>query len=323
MRVRISAKSALIQFLAAILPAAAIAAMNIYGNLALPPTVTVWGTSYESRNFSAICVSCHTENPSAHIPASSLPFSESETFYRGSHFVRNTLDGADRQTIKKWAEKTTQWAGSLGYSKYGVLATKSSVTGANGEMICESCHNLVINKGENLLLETYDAATGNVALCVGCHVNEATGTPYHHPLSGTTVGADADYPAGSHFLDVTHISHLRTVAAIEADKSKTLGTGYYGTGPLLTCMGCHKPHRAMTSTGARILRRGNSLVTTTLNKPINVVYTNGVPDPGVVTGDVILRAPSGKTATGLHRQSDMDSGKRIVINSDPLCQACH
>ncbi|MDF1554083.1 MAG: hypothetical protein P1P84_13520 [Deferrisomatales bacterium] len=53
-------------------------------------------------------------------------------------------------------------------------------------------------------------------------------------------------------------------------------------------------------------------------RPVNVVYYADIPDVGYSPGDVVSRS-----SNGLHRQSDMSGGNRLVTNGDPLCDTCH
>ncbi|MHB8765126.1 MAG: hypothetical protein ACYDA8_12445 [Deferrisomatales bacterium] len=285
----------------------------------LPRALTPWGASLDGRNFSSLCVGCHTENPSARTSApAAMAVGDTEVMYRGSHFMRNRLDGVDRFTDPARAapvasggwEKVTAWA-TAGLSKYGVVATGQSVTGSAGELICESCHNLRMNGGRRLLLDVWSITSGEATLCSGCHAEISGAT--HHPL-GAVNNADR---AG--------VRNPPTDAA--GGYLKTDGVRYYPPPHTVSCVSCHKPHDAWTATGARVLRRGASRVATLvglLERPLNVVYYDNIPIAGGLRGQVITRKPAAVgAATGVHRNADMDDGKRLVINADPLCDACH
>ncbi|GAB6063284.1 hypothetical protein [Deferrisoma palaeochoriense] len=151
---------------------------------------------------SALCVECHTENP---------------TPGKGTHFVLNALTGTLRRTNSGggWPDamwgvrdageffKITPWLeedwGNGGSSKYGDADTWESVVYTGGEaviaaeacrsetnpaamgaleLICESCHNLRVNiEGRyNLLAKVTSSPVpddtvegGHAPLCVGCH----------------------------------------------------------------------------------------------------------------------------------------------------------
>ncbi len=283
----------------------------------LPKSVAMWGTTFDGRHGSSLCVACHTENPSARIPGPTLlPAGDTEPLYRGSHFMRNRLDGIDRLTTPAKAqavpagwEKVTAWS-TGGLSKYAVGL--ASVTAAPGELICESCHNVVVNGGAKMLLDTWSRATGAAALCSGCHAG-VLGTQ-HHPL-GAVNNAER---AGVRNLPIDHANNYL----------KTDGVRYFAPPHTVTCVSCHKPHEAQTATGARVLRRGASQVATVagvFERAVNVLYYDNAPVAGL-RGQVIARKPAAVAiVTGLHRHTDMDDTplKPLVVNADPLCDACH
>ncbi len=167
------------------------------------PRADAYGqTGIPNNGASALCVECHTENP---------------TPGRGTHFVLNALTGVLRTThsgggwpdamwgVREGGEffKITPWTeddwGNGGSSKYGDARTWESVVYVGGEpviaaeacrpedspqamaeleIICESCHNLRVNvEGRyNLLAKVTSSPTpddtvegGHAPLCVGCH----------------------------------------------------------------------------------------------------------------------------------------------------------
>jgi hypothetical protein len=289
---------------------------------------------------SALCVECHTVNPSAHTAApATMPSGDNETMHRGSHFVRNYLDGAyyaTNQAVAATVEKIDAWdtAGNNGdgLSRYGAAGGTASSTGSIGEMICESCHNALVNNGQNLLLGSYDEAKGDAGLCEACHAAQARAqsiqsdpSPDHHPTSGNFVGGDtgaSPCDTGLHLLNPDNTTRLNLRPTDE-----TGGVGFAtDTSPVkeMSCASCHTPHDALTATGARVLRRGASKSTDSAikDKSCNVAYVTGTPAGGV-KGVVLVRKPTGAVATGLHRQLDMEDGDRLVSNYDPLCQSCH
>jgi hypothetical protein len=272
---------------------------------------------------SGMCVECHFSNPSARIPPrGTIPVGDPEPLHRGSHFVRHRLDGVDRVTGNTSWEKLDAWT-SGGLSKYGNFGLRQSATGVAGDLVCESCHNLLRNlansSGRNvLLLERYDGVTGDAALCRGCH-SAVTGPPNHHPL-GT---ADNTNDAGTRNPPL--------------DTAKSGGVRYFSAPNVVSCLSCHKPHRAMTGTGARLVRRGASQVTGisgVLEKPVNVVYYAGKPATykGVAVAYQVgdhanFSRATGEAlpdAAGLYRQYDFAPyGERAVYDAGPLCDACH
>lgn len=292
---------------------------------------------------SALCVECHSANPSVYTANPvSMPVGDTSATYYGTHFVRNWqtaagdppyLTSGAKQTAH---EKITYWApggqSNKGLSRYGtgsaysgktdhdsVLAS-SATQSTRGSMICESCHNMLLNEGSSLLLGTYNTTNGLASFCEDCHVTAAGGPPAHHPVTGHTVGADGD-AAAAHPLNITHYSHLKDpLAALSA----TGGVSYYSLG--MTCMSCHSPHDAAAATGARILRRGSLSSTDPLltGKQVNVAYAANVPEAGVVKGQILSRiANRDNQVSGLARQEDMTAPKKLVTNFDPLCTVCH
>lgn len=180
------------------------------------------------NNSSNICIDCHTVAPGG-----------GATHY-GSHFVYDptvtgtltnsggggnwNYDNAARDAGQYF--KTTQWAESTGYSKYGNTADNTSVGAGNDnaaygsavylaasnsayaghEIICESCHNVVKNvAGGNNLLAPMTALTSapsvqvspvqeanEATICVGCHgFMYGAGTGYTATASPGTYYADA------------------------------------------------------------------------------------------------------------------------------------
>ncbi len=266
------------------------------------PTADAYGTSYAGNAVSALCIDCHTANPKV----------------GGSHFVDHFDGTAVKATGNTAWQKLDAWpSGAL--SKYGSTAppapSAQSQTGLAGEVICESCHNLVTNAaGGNNLVEGYRDDADPSALCEGCHAAQAAGPPGHHPM--TDDGVD------------TGSATIRYPAAAGS------GVAYPGANQV-ACATCHAPHGAQAQTGARILRRGLSAVTGLPNvqgKPVNVIYYNDRPETGDVQGGVkdwCADHPGlGCARPGLLRQGDLSafsatSAYRLVANPDPLCDACH
>ncbi|NOY46601.1 MAG: hypothetical protein GXP50_14295 [Deltaproteobacteria bacterium] len=276
------------------------------------PTASAYGTTYTGNAASAMCVDCHTANPKPN---------------SGTHFVAHYDGSAVRTTGNLSYEKTDSWSGGAAYlSRYANPAppdpTAQSVTGQTGEIICESCHNLVHNAaGGNNLLERFRENEDPSTLCEGCHTAQASGPPAHHPLTGDTVGPDDDDPA-NHTLNTGHASVVRSTPASGSEVT-------YPAANAVNCASCHRPHGAQVQTGARALKRGLSAVTTIPNvqgKPVNVIYYDNVPEPGDVQGNV-KQWDTGDVVPGIDRQVDVETvlgaGKRLVSNPDPVCDACH
>ena len=179
------------------------------------PVATYNTTLVGNNGFSSMCVDCHGRNP----------LSGSTTY--GSHFVSLSPAAASTNSGGGWDctagglsqsgprkngayFKINQWP-SGGYSKYGDASTDNSYstssignytgivvdnasasTYATREIICESCHNILVNAaGGNNLLATpvlqsaaaAEATSGIPNLCVGCH-----GDMYSVNAANTNIG---------------------------------------------------------------------------------------------------------------------------------------
>jgi hypothetical protein len=265
------------------------------------------GNPINNNNLSAMCIECHTNNPKPNA---------------GTHFIAHFDGTGIRTTTDVSIIKLDAWtSGAL--SKYGkkpVTLASQSVTGETGDMICESCHNLIKNvAGGNNLVDTYRADLADpTPLCEGCHQIEAAGTPNHHPLTNDTVGGDLDDPL-VHDLTQAHPSHV-TATPAGNDVFYPVGTG-------LVCASCHRPHGAAEGAGARILNRGSSNSTNLLfkGKEVNLLYAD-VFGLGDTAGDIKIW-DTGDTTKGIDRLEDIQTLINplylLVINQDPLCEACH
>lgn len=246
-------------------------------NPSLPRVTTVFGGSYDNNSYSAVCVACHTRNASARtLNAAGL----------GSHFI---FGGAGLLTGNTGVERLTVWDGpgeSGGLSRYGKTGDNVNVTGVAGEMICESCHNMLRNTGVNKLLANDNETTDPSALCEGCHARTGPG---HHLMTGET---------GT----IPPIHALSTADDISVRNPPLAGSGVtYPPSPAnaINCRSCHKPHDAQTQTGARILKRGYRTT-----------------DNAAVQGDGV---------NGMERttENSINPGTPIVKDFEPLCNACH
>ncbi|PLX43720.1 MAG: hypothetical protein C0609_07555 [Deltaproteobacteria bacterium] len=278
------------------------------------PISTAYGIPLANNEASTMCVDCHTVEP------------VNNGGSNGSHFVVHNAGGAEgfRTTNNSALEYLGVWSSSGGSSKYASPAPPDvgtlSVTGQTGEMICESCHNLLTNiAGGNNLLAEY--ATEPSVLCEGCHAGEADGTPNHHPLTGDLVGTDNDV-SGDHPLNITHITHLYATPVAGSEVAYPVD----GVETDLNCFACHKVHGGGKGTGARILRRGYSATSTFSGSPVNLVYYDFNPQ-GTDYAGTIKEWDTGTNFPGVDRQSDVENdwgtSARLVINQDPLCESCH
>lgn len=189
------------------------------------PYSTVYGVQTDNNYMSALCVDCHTRMPAS-----------PDNTVKGSHFVYRDSSHPTRNL--SW-EKTEAWDNTTN-SKYGdTPTTANKPQGTPGEMICESCHNLMKNSGTNKLLAADSEATDPNDLCMGCHTPSTL--PGHHPMTGDPITTRGDLP-----LSTTGGSALST----------PLDNATYPGTDKLNCRSCHKPHGAQTVTGARLLKIG-------------------------------------------------------------------
>lgn len=345
---------------------------------------------------SAMCVECHTVNPSDRIlqvsnPAGAgLAMDRTNAAHRGSHFVMNQQAGAANapwnitntkggftggfantgDAADKY-EKLSAWTigGTSKYQNKALTALGNTAAGAGGDMICESCHNIIHNTATNsdndLLLGTYQDNVDD-GICLGCHNQDETlanrggfhtkdnlpafaGTTVrkrHHVLTGDTL-TDAYYgttgvsstmwaPSASNRLSTAWCTtpygapgtlidlDLTVGAAIAfreacnvAGQGSRLNTAVVALGNIaptganaINCSNCHRPHNAMSSSGAFLFRMGENA-------------------KGDFTGNVGAGKFTGLTNAsmyyGLRRQADVDTTYAAKVYNEyrPLCAGCH
>lgn len=276
------------------LPAAA--AMNP-ASPGLPAVDNVYGRNGIPNNqVSAMCISCH----------SALPIAG-----RTGHFVSHysVRDGANRTTTasgKSTKERTAVWTGSGIASKYGNFSTWLSDNTTAGELICESCHNIVRNAagGNNLLegstigdprpLQPTTLTSATTTLCEGCHVSATL--VGKHPMTGDTLSDGTT-------LSTADTGFTRGYVSPSTEMGGAGSEVFYPAANSLPCLSCHgNGHTGYAGTGARLLHKGYSR------------------EPGKVGSGVV-----GTDNTGIDRQYDRDpSGtNRLITNWSPLCDACH
>lgn len=209
-----------------------------------------------------MCVECHEVNPSDKITAPSFRsggYTPSRTADWGTHAVMNiwataatdafgtTHSGggftggfAGARSAGEY-EKVTAWTTSTGRSKYGNGTAYQSVLTA-GDMTCESCHNILVNLGNQLLLGEY-SNTNVDTLCIACHGTGGAAETYagfqangnlknfngasrkrHHVLNGETLNTAAGGPYNPDSDPATNDSIMWA-----AGYSKELGTGKFAS----------------------------------------------------------------------------------------------
>ncbi len=264
------------------------------GNPGLPAMDNVYGLNGVPNNSaSAMCVACHH----------AVPLSG-----RTAHFVHRagkTTAAQDRSD----KERTATWSGSQSVSKFGdfTASPPTSATGSVGELICESCHDIVRNvAGGNNLLESSlpsdtrpaqpNTLTGpTTTLCEGCHVTATL--PAHHPMTGDTLSDGST-------LSTSDSSFTRGFVSPATEMGGSGSEVLYPAADTLPCISCHgNGHGGFAGTGARTLRRGFGGAST--------------PSPG---GSV-----AGADGSGIDRQYDIDptGSNRLITNWVPLCDSCH
>jgi hypothetical protein len=249
----------------------AAAAMNP-ANPGFPVVTTVFDRIYDNNNYSALCVACHTRNPGART---------SGGVGIGSHFI---FGGAALATPggKFTLEKLTPWTtGAM--SRYGRPGDNVSGVGVAGELICESCHIVLINTGPMKLVVNDNETTDPSPLCEGCHAKTGTG---HHILTGEATTVDGT---------PLHNADSATVRNPPLPNSQVTYPGPNA----VNCRSCHRPHDAVTQAGARILK------------------------PGAHAGDNTAVSGDGVNGMERTTENSINPGTPIVKDYEPLCNACH
>jgi len=164
------------------------------------PTVSAYGESIANNGMSAMCVACHNRTPYG----TAAGASGTHFVFGGAGLLTNSGGGYTGSYSKGGAVRDAgqyfhigAWTTSGIYSKYGNDTANVSATNAPAgtvgyelatqgvaaatltgyEIICESCHNIVVNvAGGNNLVDSPGDAPGNqfrdsavATLCVGCH----------------------------------------------------------------------------------------------------------------------------------------------------------
>ncbi|MHB8765124.1 MAG: hypothetical protein ACYDA8_12435 [Deferrisomatales bacterium] len=351
---------------------------------------------------SAMCVECHSANPSAHIsaPSKSNGYTASRTnnLDWGSHTIMNTLAMTNRTDPRAYTNsgggftggfgtqprdngaymRSGVWSmtgGSGGVSKYNIsndaggkvisvlgTALPGTIGWANADMVCESCHNVLMNRGNQLFLGDY-ADNGTDVLCVGCHAagpaKGSEGTTYeafhangnmqnfnktrlkrHHVLTADTLATAYYDPDGN--------AQTNDAIMWAPNFSDRLGTGTYATfamdtplaaGASIAWRGKNNVSGVGTRSaalGAGDIREVNGTTVTCANchRPHNarseagafVLRTgNAAAFPNPSTG--ANNAASGTKGYGLRRQADVGDhsavGSKVYGEYAPLCQGCH
>lgn len=167
------------------------------------------GVTFEGNPNSAMCVGCHSVNPSQFIGTNMITVNAGSdytaanlTTMLGTHFVMNVLATGDAAAIGTTAlnggadggngmydqsadsaktakyENQGTWATTIPaagtiYSKYAGAdwANTTTTDGTPGDMICESCHSLYRNvtRTDGALLVGAYEDNGDSAICTGCH----------------------------------------------------------------------------------------------------------------------------------------------------------
>lgn len=209
------------------------------------------GLNQVNTNYSAMCVLCHTVNPGTY--TTTTPYTAAGL---ASHWVGTNADvftssrttwttGAANDPIRyagtgTSATPTTNWTGSGLPSKFGAAAD---------DLICESCHRLVIGNldgadgSTSMLVEASGAAAATVTVHSGAPVAaDYSGSPY------LCTGCHL-IPSGTHPLNGANTAKF-PISAPANGLSFVAATG-------MNCESCHSPHDADTMTGSYILDAGS------------------------------------------------------------------
>ncbi|MHB8836141.1 MAG: cytochrome c3 family protein [Candidatus Methylomirabilia bacterium] len=240
-----------------------------------------------SANRTALCESCHVpKNPLAFDPAAYLTATGRTRAFAGAvqpaaHGTAtggssHLIDAVDDDSVGNCQIKRTPWS-SGGVSKYGPA----------GEVVCESCHGVLVNAGNllgggaaerrtggwktNLLLEPYEDNSPGVGiespdtfagptlsgLCRGCHFSVLPGVDpsfVHNPPAHTV--DPYVYPAEFSPYGRTTLTLLTTPnnpqglecpEVSTADKVGAPGRLSYPAANRVDCDSCHRPHGAHDS----------------------------------------------------------------------------
>ncbi|TLN17427.1 hypothetical protein FDZ71_06265 [bacterium] len=339
-------------------------------------TVTADRLTTANSFASAMCVECHTRNPSALI----LNPTDGAGAYdvtngvndRGSHTVADaagssnsgggwtnaaagTRNAGQYEEIVTW--DTANQAG-FGFSKYGVQAptqNRNSVTGAPGDMICESCHNVLVNRGPRLLLGAYGDSAAEAAvngesgtildadrMCLNCHggatnnyagfhgngnlrpfYQNATTSPRkrHHVLAGdlldlTRYNPDANKETNDSVMWAPSYTRELSAGLVGATDPFAFGKGQSATG--------QGARAAATALGD--VNTGTGLSCVSCHRPHNARTPAGafILREGDGTGYPNYNVGAGLT-TGLMRQQDKDAtyANKVYGEYQGLCNTCH
>jgi hypothetical protein len=337
---------------------------------------------------SVMCVACHTRNPAARTAYRST---KANWNYVGSHFVTRDFtdtakgggytDGTTPKNVRRTtntyiadnvgqqnAGQMTVTNGWYGLPEFGRLTggvidnNYTSVTTNAGQMICESCHNIVRNIGPAKLLATAFAngaatsgagtdtkGTSTPVLCIGCHgrmdSNLNAEWQYHPIPTGTTwVGTQhhrntvgSTGPANAYYFGATAPSATNMAAMARADYTPTVQMWAAGPGTLVD-------HNPIVYTGSRMktVADNNQIMPTPVtNQQLLCTHChrahNADSSAGatiLMRGDLAISAytlignhavPAAATTayTGVYRMQDAGGRASTINSTNALCLACH
>jgi predicted CXXCH cytochrome family protein len=210
-------------------------------------------SSLIANNESQLCVDCHGFNPSDYLTAA-RPTGGLARPSRGannhSHYVGSV--------ISTGYKRTTAFNGSNALAKWG------TDNGTTGNIICESCHywkngnQQSVNNGSNpvnpadnhIALAVYgmltasgnnnNATASDDYLCTACHGASPGGNTSHPVLPTVTAAASTE---------------LQGTVTGAANVGTNTDNGYatLNSANRVNCDSCHRPHNAMSGSGALIL----------------------------------------------------------------------
>ncbi|MDF1554081.1 MAG: cytochrome c3 family protein, partial [Deferrisomatales bacterium] len=261
--------------------------------------------------------------------------------------------GGQYMKITAWSTLAqSKYGDPAGYTKDGPAADRAT----DWDMLCESCHNVLVNAGDQLLVEAYTNASVDT-LCVGCHggtvgetyagfhgngnlkafgtsISQATytglaGRKRHHVLNAETLDTVAPSPYDPD-SDVATSDSVMWAPSY----SKELGTGLYATwtedatspigeGAVFTfrnLVNVSGVGTLSTAAAAGDIPTGTELRCTSCHRPHNAITNAGAFI--LRSGNGAATFPSGVGVTGMERQVD-NTSTAVYGEYTPICAGCH
>ncbi len=268
-------------------------------------------------NMSLECTGCHTNEGAHFSPTMDSAVGEYQNAGEASHFLGARTAPADF-SVGQWPQggpglnpdgsqtggvntmTTAVWDTAPG-NAIGGWSCFGGPDPANGQLVCESCHELEPDKnypGSKLLLWNYTEALAEPrsVLCEGCHSPQATSEGQPHPMTGMTVSRAVTAQRTA----TTLITGAGSFAELGAQGDTT-----YPAVDQMNCDSCHQTHDAYSPSGTYILEDGAT------------THVTGAP-----SGQITVGATGAITFTGNWRYTGAELGAN-KLNYQPFCNLCH